>query len=94
MAAYYVQEERAASQDERLAVRGQAACNAARLRTAGTSAGTRKFAGATGITNDDAFIVRVGIGRHDGTRNEILRGEAASSSSSSSNSCARANYVE
>ena len=39
------QEERAATPGERLAVRGQAACNAARLRTASTSAGTRKFAG-------------------------------------------------
>jgi hypothetical protein len=40
------QEERAATPGERLAVRGQAACNPARLRTA--SAGTRKFAGHIG----------------------------------------------
>ena len=48
VAAYYAQEERAATPGECLAVRGQAACNPARLRTAGASAGTRKFAGHIG----------------------------------------------
>ncbi len=47
----------------------------------------RRLGVATGITNEDAVAVRVGIVRHDDTRIEILRGEAASSSSCCCCSC-------